>query len=1015
MKKTLLLTALVVFAIHALQAQHNGFRSQRIVTDPAKGSSLELRTMSGFSRPVQQDLDKTLLSPGINWMAADAAAIANVAKVSDITQNTVAGWGLNDQRLSLYSTTNTPDWEVMCPITAWDESVDMTDDGASIVNGYNDLVEVYDPSSSTPVWTTTITPLAVRAVQIRKDGEKIFVAAVNQATQDSSFVYCFNVGQTAPVWVKSFAGNFTTMVINRPGTRVLLGEYGNGINKLFVMDATDGSTIFEAPFSDQYPPAISDDGKFIVSGDFSGHVFLYEYSESTATYSERWSTSVNGANSWICGMGISADGSTIAVGTLIFTTSGGYDGELYVFNNYSPTPLWIYPNMGDMVQSVDLSADGSIIAAAGWGPVGNASPDLYLFRKQSNVPYFTVNSTGSFFTVDLSADGKLCVAGGKGVHAREFGMGGRLYNVNSDLGGGTLSGTVLRSGSGQLAGSKIQVAGQDTYFAYTDATGYYNLPNIPEGTYTVNYSAVGYIPQDLTGIQIIQGQVTLQDITLEPAGPPVPFLSATQGAGLAVGLEWVASPAAGITGYNIYRKQYSFDIYPTTPLATVGASELTYQDSTALPFTQYYYVVTAQLPGDLETPYSNEAIGWISTGFLTSEISAYVGTTPTIDGTISPGEWSDAFEAELSNVLGRRDNIPRPIGSVTGYFKVSSDLSKLFVAVDNQNDTELNDHDEVALYVDDNNDGVFPAPGDNSEGNYWAVYYGSGNLIRYRPIYSNGGVGTTVELQNPEIEVSNATGHVVYEFVIPVGKDSTWQINYNNDDQSGIFIFVLDDPAYYNGWWPAENLNIFTAEGYGVITFGATDEVPPPPANLQLANGPAEDIILWWEPAPINDFDHYNIYWSTDGGSNYSVIDSTVGVQYFITVPSNGLYKFYVTTVDKAGQESVPSNTVEANVFIGIGEQGSDLSMIKMGPNPFDGKLNIDVKIARETTLRIRVYDMNGHCVAAIFDSPVTDGPEHIEWNGKSSGGNSLQPGFYMVRFETGNTNPKTFKLLINN
>jgi fibronectin type 3 domain-containing protein len=191
--------------------------------------------------------------------------------------------------------------------------------------------------------------------------------------------------------------------------------------------------------------------------------------------------------------------------------------------------------------------------------------------------------------------------------------------------------------------------------------------------------------------------------------------------------------------------------------------------------------------------------------------------------------------------------------------------------------------------------------------------------------------------------------------------------------------------------------------------------VPPPPNNLQLANGPAEDIILWWEQPNIDDFDHFNIYMSTDGGSSYSVIDSTIGVEYFLTVPSNGLYMFYVTTVDKAGHESAPSNIVQANVFIGIGDAGTkgDLSMIKMGPNPFDQVLYIDVKAARETMLSIRVLDMNGKQVATICNLKAAEGTHHFEWDGRDAGGNKLHPGIYMVRFETTGGTAKTFKLVV--
>ena len=280
----------------------------------------------------------------------------------------------------------------------------------------------------------------VRGIQIRNDGWRVFVAAANPVTQDSTFVYCFQFGQSIPVWVKSFAGNYTALVLSKSGNRLLLGEYGGGNNKLFVLNPATGAVIFQTAFADQYPPAISDDGNYIVSGDFSGHVFLLEYNESAATYTEKWNYTVNGANSWVAGMGISGDGTTIAIGTLMFPATGGNDGELYVFNNYSPVPLWIYPSMGDMVQCVDLSSDGSIIAAAGWGPLNNSTPDILLFRKQSNVPYLTVNSPGSNFCLDLSADGKMCVAGGKAIHARAFGNGGKLFNINSDPGGGTLKG-----------------------------------------------------------------------------------------------------------------------------------------------------------------------------------------------------------------------------------------------------------------------------------------------------------------------------------------------------------------------------------------------------------------------------------------------------------------------------------------------------------------------------------------------------------------------------------------------
>ncbi len=1013
MKNVLLLTILIVFFNLIGYTQNRDLQSQRTITTPGKSLQIEFQEGSGVSTIQSPALASELLSPGLNWQATDGASIDNYAKVSTQSGKTAAGWGLNDQRLSLYGSSDVPDWEVPFSITAWDEVIDMTEDGTRIANGVNDQVEVYEPASSTPIWTATILQV-IRGIQIRDDGQQVFVAAADPATQDSSFVYCFNVGQNTPLWTKSFAGYYTALVLSKNGNRLILCEYGGGNNKLFVLNPATGDQIYQTVFANQNPPAISDDGKYIVSGDYSGHVFLLEYSETSATYTERWNYSVNGANSWVAGMGISGDGTTIAVGTLIFTSSGGYDGELYVFNNYSPVPLWIYPNMGDMVQCVDISSDGSIIAAAGWGPYGNSGPDVFLFRKQSNVPYLTVNSPGSNFCLDLSADGKLCVAGGKAVHARDFGMGGKLFNINSDLGGGILDGLVFKSGASQQAGSMIEIIGLDNYFTYTNEASEYILKYIPEGTYTVKYSAVGYITQELPGIQITDGQVTTQDVTLLPTAPPPMYLTATQGAALTVDLSWQPSSAAGITGYNIYRKQFSFDFYPPTPIGTVGPGETTFSDNTALPLIHYYYAVTGQLSGNLQTPYSNDAEGWIATGFITDEITAWVGSTPTIDGVINPGEWSDAFETDISNFLGRRDNITRPIGSVMAWFKVNPGKTSLYVAVDNTFDMVMEDHDEVALYVDDNNDGFYPPPGDSTEGNYWAAHYASGDVIKYRPIYSNGGVGNTIYLPNPEIAVSAATGHLVYEFVIPLGSENYYQIDYNSEDQSGIFIFALDDPSNYDGWWPCLNQNIFTAEGYGVITFGAFDSIPPPPLNLTLDNPVAENIMLRWDQPNISDFDYFNIYWSTDGGVTFPNLDNTIGVQYFITVPSNGNYQFYVTTVDKAGQESVPSNIVQTNVYIGIAEPGitNDISMIKMGPNPFDDQVTIEFNMQTGTHLIIRVSDINGKPVKTLYNADISAGLHQLIWDGTDEMGNTLKPGIFLVQLYTPNGQPVFFKMV---
>lgn len=134
-------------------------------------------------------------------------------------------------------------------------------------------------------------------------------------------------------------GGMTTFTCSDDRSTLVLTQYGGGHETMWVLDAEDGTILFDAPSSNQNPPALSYDGSVIVNGDYSGYVYLYTWDDQLLTYNEQWRYHVGGGGSsaWIGGMAVSGDGSTVAVGTLVFI-SGGYDGEVYLFDVNSPTP-----------------------------------------------------------------------------------------------------------------------------------------------------------------------------------------------------------------------------------------------------------------------------------------------------------------------------------------------------------------------------------------------------------------------------------------------------------------------------------------------------------------------------------------------------------------------------------------------------------------------------------------------------------------------------------------------------
>lgn len=993
---TLLLSMALTICWLTLSAQNSGHQSSRMET--IAGSGQFMYTQNEPGQPASSTTSEILQGKeaSINWQFTDGAAIGSRIKVSSQTGQTFTSWWLNDQRVSLYGNTSSPLWEVPI-VSEWEWPVDMTENGEWVVTGIGSTVQVYMESSSVVFWELTV-PGDVIGVKLNPDGSELFVAENNHDGQGNSSVSKFIVGQTTPVWLEHFSGDGTVFNASQDGSRLVFCQY-SGYNKLWVLDGANGDLLYDSFYANQNPPALSHDGSVIVNGDYSGNVYLYKYDPALNTYEEKWTFKVGGGGTsvWVVGMGVSGDGTTVAVGSLVFMANGSFDGEIYLLNSWSPVPLWVFSGTGDEVSSIDLSEDGSLIAAASWGPLTQNKPDFFLFRKESDVPIFTIDTPGSFATVDISDDGTLCAVTGKAVHMREFGSGGFLYNIHSDPGGGIVSGLVDLENTTNDANAKVVINELEFYFNRSKPDGSYQIKYIPAGTYSATASKIGYYPETISNVVVNEGTITDLNFSLDETGNPPYGLIATHGAGLTIDLTWASDNPGDLLGFNIYRKNYAEDLFPEEPFATVSNDVFTYTDNQVLPLITYYYAVTGIIEQDVESPYSNVAEGWMSTGFITDKISVYVGTTPVIDGTITPGEWDDAFMLDASDFLGKNDNIPNPVGSVTMYFKNNAAMTELYVACINENDAVLEDHDEVALYIDDNNDGTFPPSGDMSEGNYWAVYYASGNLIRYRPIYDNGGVGEVILLENPQIEVSDATGHIVYEFMIPIGNDADWKISPNAENTSGLFSFTLDDPTAFDGYWPCTNPQIFVPIGYGEITFSAEDDIPSPPANVDIwwnDAAPYSVFIEWSQPA-INDFEHFNVYKKSASGT-WEFLISTIGTQLIYISTSGEYTEFYVTTVDKSGQESIPSEIAIFDITIGSDEIKNS-PITQLYPNPVNGPLTVILNIEQAGDYLVSIFDIDGRRVATLFEGKLNKGTQALKWNTIKDGGDTLPNGMYFL------------------
>ncbi len=87
--------------------------------------------------------------------------------------------------------------------------------------------------------------------------------------------------------------------------------------------------------------------------------------------------------------------------------------------------------------------------------------------------------------------------------------------VNNTI-AGTIEGLVLNSDTALQAAS-VWIE-QDTVItsAFTDTAGYYAMPGIPAGFYTVSAAKEGFDTLSLEGVEIVEGNLTVQDFILTP-------------------------------------------------------------------------------------------------------------------------------------------------------------------------------------------------------------------------------------------------------------------------------------------------------------------------------------------------------------------------------------------------------------------------------------------------------------------------------------------------------------------
>jgi len=427
---------------HLITNIENGVPKTKTVLVPLPND--DFKTFYDYGN--QSFLNENNASTNVRWNYTEPAAIGDFSLVSGNGKYNVVSWNLNNKRISFYnSITGDLLWDYYTDPAGYLNFISISDTGGVIALGSHHNVYLFNNTGSTPFFSFDLTQLPDTGIATFLDltnSGQFLVCSVSR--NDSSTIYGFNSSSTTPLWktrlqptVATGGGAIQGLILSGNDSLVMVNTYA----EFYVMNTYTGQIIYSGLINPTSPSSgtqaiqgISGDGSIIATINYTGNLRVYQRSGSTYNFLWQNTEPPGTFYNWYTAVDITYDGNYITAGTLNFITSSSYDGKIKVFKRTGGgVPEWTYSGCGDEVTALSFSQSGNILAASSWGDFNGATEDLYIFKTyRGGTPIYKLATSGSFFFCNTSNDGRTVVTSGKAVHARQFGNGGLMYNIDVD-------------------------------------------------------------------------------------------------------------------------------------------------------------------------------------------------------------------------------------------------------------------------------------------------------------------------------------------------------------------------------------------------------------------------------------------------------------------------------------------------------------------------------------------------------------------------------------------------------
>jgi len=186
----------------------------------------------------------------------------------------------------------------------------------------------------------------------------------------------------------------------------------------------------------------------------------------------------------------------------------------------------------------------------------------------------------------------------------------------------------------------------------------------------------------------------------------------------------------------------------------------------------------------------------------------------------------------------------------------------------------------------------------------------------------------------------------------------------------------------------------------GTVTVTEQPVSPGPESVIASEDWPSVELV--WSTVEIDDLEAYRVYRNTvmvpeslatvpAPDTSFTDFDVEEGVTYY----------YWVSACGSGGLETELSDVCPLFVegMTGIPSEPGEGPLVLVKPNPFTGAVSFVINGSPDSEVRIDVFDVRGRLRAAV---PVTwreSGGWTGSWQARSSSGEKLPPGMYMVSF----------------